>query len=288
MAAPRVDFHQHLWPEPFISALAKRRDSPRLRGALLELANGESGEVDLGTHALDSRLALLDRDEIDVAVCSLSPALGIQELPNDDAAELESVYEDGMLELAAQSRGRVVPLAVRPRSGFAGVCVSAGALRDLDGMAATLDELERERQILFVHPGPAAFPRPTDWWSEIVDYTAQMQAAYALWLADGVSRWPQLRVVFAILAGGWPFQLERLTSRGVEARKTLHENVFFETSSYGRRALELCLATFGVRQLVYGSDVPVIDSKPTLDAVRAFGEAVADALCRENPARLLT
>jgi hypothetical protein len=287
MTTRSVDFHQHLWPEQFISALASRGDPPRLRGSLLELANGQAGEVDLAANELDARLALLDRDEIDVAVVSLSPALGIQELPGGDAAELASVYEDGILELAAQSRGRIVPLGVTVRSGLAGICVSAGALRDLDGMAGTLDVLEREQQLLFVHPGPSTSAPPILWWSEIVDYTSQMQAAYALWLAEGGSRWPQLRVVFAILAGGWPFQLERLTSRGVEARTTLDENVFFETASYGRRALELCLATFGVRQLVYGSDVPVIDSKQTLDAVRAFGDAVADALCRENPARLL-
>jgi hypothetical protein len=250
--------------------------------------NGAEWEVDLAAHDLDVRMRLLERDGIDVAVVSLSPALGIQELVDDDAAELEDTYETGMLELAESSGGRLVPLSTKPRAEFAGVCVGAGALNDLDGISETLGALERDDGILFVHPGPAKSARPSArWWNEIVDYTSQMQAAYAHWIAEGVVRWPRLRVVFAILAGGWPFQLERLTSRGVEARKTLHENVYFETSSYGRRALELCLATFGVRQLVYGSDVPVIDSKPTLDAVRAFGEAVADALCRENPARLL-
>ena len=101
-------------------------------------------------------------------------------------------------------------------------------------------------------------------------------------------RWPDLRVVFAILAGGGPFQFERLISRGVPGRELLHENVYFETASYGRRALDLCLATFGVRQLLFGSDAPVIDPKPTLDAVRGFGDAVADALCNQNPTRLLS
>jgi predicted TIM-barrel fold metal-dependent hydrolase len=115
-----------------------------------------------------------------------------------------------------------------------------------------------------------------------------MQAAYALWLAEGAERWPRLRVVFAILGGGSPIQLERLRSRGVGIRDTLYPNVFFDTSSYGTRALELCLATFGVDCLVYGSDTPVIDSRPTLDAVRSFGDAVEDALCRQNPARLLS
>ncbi len=114
-----------------------------------------------------------------------------------------------------------------------------------------------------------------------------MQAGYAAWLAGGVSRWPNLHVVFAMLAGGAPFQLERLRSRGVSGRDVLHESVFFETSSYGNRALELCMATYGVSQLIFGTDVPVLDPEPGLDAVRGFGDAVADALCNQNPARLL-
>ena len=96
------------------------------------------------------------------------------------------------------------------------------------------------------------------------------------------------RVVFAILAGGGPFQLERLRSHPVSGRDLMHENVFFETASYGRRALNLSLATYGVDQLLYGSDTPVIDSEPTLDAVRGFGDAVTDALGRQNPTRLLS
>jgi predicted TIM-barrel fold metal-dependent hydrolase len=121
----------------------------------------------------------------------------------------------------------------------------------------------------------------------VVDYTAQMQAAYAAWLAREDGAWPRLRVVFAILAGGAPVQLERLASRGVDTRAILDPNVFLDTASYGARALELALATYGVGQLVYGSDAPVIETAPTLQSVRGFGQAVADAVCRDNPARLL-
>jgi hypothetical protein len=288
--SPRVDFHQHLWPEAFIAALAQRKRPPRLRGAVLELAREPMGEVDLTVHELDGRVRLLDRDEIDVAVVSLSPALGVHDLPGDEASELVAAYEEGIVELAAAARGHLVPLAAGPRlDGFAGTCLAAGSLVDLDAVAETLDALDRQGKLLFVHPGPASEARSrTSWWAEIVDYTAQMQAAYAGWLSDGVGRWPGLKVVFAILAGGWPVQLERLSSRGIETRETLHENVFLDTASYGRRAIGLCLATFGVGQLVYGSDVPVIDSRPTLDAVRSLGDAVSDALCEQNPARLLS
>ena len=172
--------------------------------------------------------------------------------------------------------------------GFAGACVPAPALLDLDGLAPLLDQLLARRQLLFVHPGPDAGTR-TDpaWWAAGVDYVGQMQVAYAAWLADGTSRWPGLPVVFAILAGGAPIQLERLAGRGLDVRRVLEADVYFDTASYGSRALELCLATYGVGRIVYGSDVPVIDPRPTLRQVRRFGAAVTSALCEDNPSRLL-
>ena len=119
-------------------------------------------------------------------------------------------------------------------------------------------------------------------------YPAQMSAAYLAWLATGRARWPKLRILFAMLGGGGPFQLERLARRGVDVRSALDPNTFFEVSTHGRRAIELCVETFGVGQLAYGSDTPVVDSRPTLDAVRGFGDAVTHVLQSDTPSRLLT
>ncbi len=276
------DVHQHLWPEPLVHALEARQEPPRLRGSLLELVEEGGFEIDLRLHSLEACLARLDRDGIDVAVVSCPPTLG---LPPD----LLAAYHEGILELVAASTGRLLALATDAvLDGFVGTCVAAQALLDLDALAPLADELERRGGFLFVHPGPSRLPAGTPaWWPAVVGYTAQMQAAYAAWLAGGADRWPRLNVVFAILAGGAPFQLERLASRGIDVRVALQPGVYLDTASYGRRALELCLATFGVGQLVYGSDTPVIDAGPTLQAVRSFGEAVTQMLCEENPARLL-
>jgi hypothetical protein len=114
-----------------------------------------------------------------------------------------------------------------------------------------------------------------------------MQSAYLAWLAIGRERWPTLKVLFAMLGGGGPFQLERLARRGVDVRSALDPNTFFEVSTHGRRAMELCIETFGVDQLAYGSDTPVVDPRPTLDAVRGFGDAVVHVLQTDTPSRLL-
>jgi 6-methylsalicylate decarboxylase len=282
------DLHQHLWPEQLISALSRRNEPPRLRGRTLSTPEGEF-EVDLSDHELQQRLALLDRDGIDVAVVSLAPTLGVDALPEDEARPLVEAYRDGIRELADAAGGRLRALGVAEAApGFVGATVPASALADLGRLSPLLSDLERRGLVLFVHPGPGQ-PRPGGpaWWTSVVDYTASMQSAYADWLAHGAGAYPSLRVVFAILAGGGPFQLERLRSRGVEVRSSLHPNVFFETASYGRRALELCLATYGVGQLVYGSDTPVIDPGPTLQSLREFGDAVSDAVCSANPELLL-
>ena len=287
----RVDVHQHLWPEPFLAALARRTSPPCLRGNTLELPTEPGGQVDLEAHTLENRLRALDRDRIDVALVSLPPTLGVEALPAEERKPLLDAYHEGMLELERAAGGRLRALAVGScRDGFAGASLPAAALvHDGERIEPLLAELERRGNVLFVHPGPPspAPPGAPPWWPSIVDYTAQMQAAYTAWLARGAEAHPRLRVVFAILAGGAPVQLERLRSRGVEVRTTLHPNVYLDVASYGHRALELCLATYGVRQLVYGSDVPVIDPQPTLHALASFGDAVVDAVVTENAAFLL-
>jgi hypothetical protein len=283
-----TDVHQHLWPEAFLEALAARSAPPRLSGRSLELHGDPVWELNLEAHGLEARLALLDRCELERAVVSLQPTLGLERLEADEAAELVAAWEDGILELADAASGRIVPLAAgEPRAGFAGLCISARDLLDLDAVAPTLDALRRSGGFLFVHPGSSPGEGAPEWWTAIVDYTAQMQAAYVTWVAAGAERWPDLDVVFAILAGGAPIQIERMTSRGFDERRAMLPRVWFDTATYGRRALDLGMSTFGFDRMLFGSDVPVVDPAPTLDAVRSFGDAVVAAVVSANPDRLL-
>jgi hypothetical protein len=284
-----TDLHQHLWPEQFLSALSARRELPRLRGRSLELDGEPAWELNVEAHEPATRLELLDRYGLDRAVVSLQPTLGIERLARDEGAELVAIWEAGILELARGSNGRFVPLAAaEPADGFAGLCVAGSELLDLDALAPRLDALVARGGFLFVHPGGAQAPpgRP-DWWTAIVDYTAQMQAAYVSWFVGGAERWPELDVVFAILAGGAPIQLERMASRGVDERRAMLPRVWFDTASYGRRALDLAMSTFGFDRMLFGSDAPVVDPAAGMDAIRSFGDAVTAAVISDNPDRLL-
>lgn len=278
---PRFDVHQHFLPGPVLEVLRGRRNPPRLSGGSLELREGTFA-FDERAHDLGERVALLDRDGIDVAVVSLAPTMETEAHP-----ELRDAYHGGMQEVVAAAGGRLRALAAgESLPGFPGACVSAGAL--VAGLGDLPRDLARAGGVLFVHPGPPeTLPAGAPpWWASVTDYTAQMQAAYFSWLSGGARRHPDLQVVFAILAGGAPFQLERLGSRGEDAATSRHPRLLLDTASYGRRALELCLEAVGAERLVYGSDVPVVDSAPTLRALEELGGSVLDTVSCENPARL--
>jgi hypothetical protein len=285
-----IDIHQHLWPPSFFAALSARAEPPRLRGRGLELAGAPVWQLDVESHDLDTRLAIMDRLELDRAVVSLQPTLGIDQLPSDEALQLIETWKTGILELADAAGGRIVPLAAgEPGAGFAGLCVSGAELLDLDTLAPRLNALVQSGRFLFVHPGSAATPPGAPaWWTAIVDYTAEMQAAYVAWVAGGAARWPDLDVVFAILAGGAPVQLERMTARGVDERSAMLPHIWFDTATYGRRALNLAMSTYGVEPMLFGSDLPVVGPAAALDVIRSFGEAVTDAVLTTNPHRLLS
>ncbi len=275
------DVHQHLLPAPLVDVLRSRREPPRVAGGTLELREG-SFPFDERANDLGERIDLLDRDGTDVAVISLAPTLETEAHP-----ELRDAYHEGIRDVVRAAGGRLLALAAGTcLDGFAGACVSAQAV--VAGLGGLPDELARAGQVLFVHPGPPDVPPPAapPWWAAVVDYTAQMQAAYFAWLADGAGRRSDVDVIFAVLAGGAPVQLERLHSRGGEPAAGLRPGIHLDTASYGERALGLCLEAFGKERLVFGSDVPVVEAAPTLQALAGLGEAVLASARSENPGRL--
>jgi 6-methylsalicylate decarboxylase len=278
---PTYDVHQHLLPPTLVEALRARREPPRIIGSSLELAEG-TFPFEERDHDLGERISLLDRDSIDVAVVSLAPTM-----ETEGKLELEEAYNEGIRDLVSEAGGRLRAFAAgKSFDGSAGVCVSAQAL--VRGLGDLPDELAGAGQALFVHPGPPGVPAAgaPSWWTAVVDYPAQMQAAYFAWLGDGVERHSDLDVVFAVLAGGAPIQLERLSSRGGDPERASHSRIHLDVASYGTRALELALAAVGPAQLVYGSDRPVVDAGPTLDALAALGADVLDTVRSGNPGRL--
>lgn len=285
------DVHQHLWPDAFLDGLRARDHPPRLRGSTLATVEG-SFELRLREqNDPERRVAALDRDGIDVAILSLQASLGLEALDPAERDELELAWMEGAAELVDHSGGRFRAFAPwRVAEGFVGTSVGSSALLEPDAHTALLSAVDGAGGVLFVHPEaePAQPAGRPAWWNWTVGYATQMQRAYLAWLADGRERLSSVRIVFAMLAGGGPYLLERLSHRGVDVRSALDPGVYYDTATHGRRAIELCIETFGAHQLVYGSDSPVVEPRFTLDAIRGFGQAVTHVLQSEAPRMLLS
>ena len=288
----RTDVHQHLLPEPLVAALARRSAPPYVRGAGAELTLHLRTESPSSVRVddPDARAELLAADGVERGVVALSAALGIESLPADAAGELIDAYAQSARALPGElAAWGAIPLAdPDPRrvdrlidEGFVGLCLPSGALDQpaaVDRLGPVLEALERRGAPLFVHPGPpanAAAGAPS-WWAATTDYIAGLHAAWVAWIARGRYQHPTLRVLFAAMAGLAPLHSERLVARGAPATGP-DAYLFYDTSSYGPRALSAMRDVVGPGQLVYGSDRPVVEPVPPADP----------ALLIDNPGRLL-
>jgi hypothetical protein len=301
-----TDVHQHLWPEELLALLGRRRRPPHLRREgsdwVVRLRGEPEAVVDLTAHRPARRLESLAADGLGRAlVCNSSP-LGIEALPGDEADPLIRAFNDGALALPP-AFGTWGALVLDPPDheavddlldrGAAGVSLPAGAVADRDGLdrvRLVLDRLESRSAPLLVHPGPApwtvAGPGSDDgpaWWAGLTSYVAQMNSAWHAFAAWGRRAHPELRVVFAMLAGGAPLHSERLAARGGPAAAATDPLTFYDTSSYGVRALDATVRVVGVDQLVHGSDRPVVDPPAT----QLLGAAAQQAMRGRNVERLL-
>jgi len=300
-----VDVHQHLLSEPLIAELARRRRPPALvrrrEGWTFRVGGEPDSILSFDATNVALRSVELRRGNFDRALVALSTALGIETLPGEEALPLLEAHHLGLEALPADfdGWGAVQLEAPDPAEvdaviarGCVGLSLPAGALATPDALrrvAPLLARLEAHDAPLFVHPGPVVHPGPDragaslpPWWPALTDYVAQMQAAWFAFLHAGRRAHPRLRVLFAMLAGGAPLQLERFAARGGTEPAAPDPLVFYDTSSYGPRMLEAMIGAVGVEQLVYGSDRPVVDAgAPSPDA------ALGRALRSTNPQRLL-
>lgn len=294
---PGLDCHQHLWPAALQEALRRRVRSPRLVGQLLLLDGEQPFVVDPAEHEPVLRAALAHDDGLAEVLMSLSSPLGIERLDPDEAAPMLQAWHEGAATLGPPFRAWAAAGLVDPDPAalrkvladptFVGLQLPAcalatpAALEALGPLLAVLDELDRP---LLVHPGPTASTTSDApaWWPALVPYVAQLHAAWHSWHVAGRLAHPRLRVCFVGLAGLAPLHHERLTARG-GVMGTLDPHVYYETSSYGTRAVDAMVRVVGVDVLVHGSDRPY--ATPT---DLNLGTALTHAVRSTNPHRLLT
>lgn len=294
-----IDLHQHVWTPSLLDALTARERLPFVRRTpegltVLHSAGEPSYVIDAEAGTPGSRARQLDSDGVDLAVIAISSPIGIEALPSDEAETLIDAHLDGVLALGDRF-GAWGPIAFaapdpdqvdeRLDRGCVGLSISAGAIADPAGLEALLPVLERIQRHdvpLFVHPGPgreargaeAPFGEPL-WWPALTDYVAQMQAAWLSVVTHARRELPGLRTVFSMLAAGAPLLEERLATRGGPCVNLRDPLIFYDISSFGPRMVETTARWVGPRQLVYGSDRPVLEPLRTGREVELMTNAAA-------------
>jgi 6-methylsalicylate decarboxylase len=295
-AGMRTDVHQHLWSEPLIAGLAARAELPFVRFerglTVLYLAGERPYVIDRAGEEPGRRAALVEHDGLDRALLCLSSPAGVERLPREQAAPLLEAYHDGALALGgpfgvwgaiALDRAEASDVDRALARGCVGISLPAGALAGSEEMLAmrgVLDRLEQRGAPLFVHPGPGldgpsvravadggSLAEPL-WWPGLTSYVAGLQAAWLAFQAFGRPDHPRLRVVFSMLAGLAPLHAERLSARGGPGHRAPDPLMFYETSSYGPLAIAAMESVVGSRQLLYGSDRPVLEPPYDVPAER--------------------
>ena len=291
---PATDLHQHLWPDALLRQLARRTAPPRLRrddhGWTLELAGEAPAPLDLSAHDAAARAATARADGLERVIVAPSTPLGIEALPAREAQPLLDAFHTGVLELGApfglwaSQPGELDGLL---DAGAVGLCLPADALAGpeaLDRVGPLLERLAGRNAPLLVHPGAASDPAAPSWWPAMTSYVAAMQTAWLAWAEWGRPAHPELKVVWAMLAGCAPLHVERLAARGGPAAAVHDDRSWFDVSSYGPKAVDAMLRVVGVDRLVHGSDRPVVDP-PSL---AQLGPAFRQAVTRVNPAQVLS
>ncbi|MGH2958808.1 MAG: amidohydrolase family protein [Solirubrobacterales bacterium] len=298
-----IDIHQHHWSEQLLAALSRRKHPPYARRVGADWIVTAAGEADTPIRAherdLEFRRDQLRDTGIDLSVIAPSSPIGAEDLPFGEAQLLIDAYLAGVADLPEDFRHwgttsvwRVDPAAVEAQldAGAVGLAVPAGALAAPEGFerfAPVLELLERRGAPLFVHPGPGPYsalaigtPKHS-WWPALTRYIAEMNAAWHAFLIAGRPSHPQLKVVYALLAGLAPLHAARLEVRGGPAERVRDPLVFYDTSSYGPETIAAVAEVVGAEQLVFGSDMPVVSGPQVpagIDPAR---------LLEQNPARLL-
>jgi hypothetical protein len=303
-----TDVHQHLWPEGFVTALAARSEAPAVRrdgrGWLIRVPGEPDSPFGPATHDPDVRAAGLRASGLERALLCNSTPLGIEALPEDAARPLLDAWHDGVFA-AGDAFGVWGALPVHGATpadvdalldrGAVGLSLPAALLADpdaIDRAGPLLAALERRDAPALIHPGPIAHApdapdadagRGSSWWPALTTYVSDVHLAWHAFLGWGRPQHPTLRICFAMLAGLAPLHVERLALRGGPGDAVNDPNLFYDTSSYGPRAIAAMAGVGGVDQLVTGTDRPVVD--PPLRA--PLGRAAAYAMSTTNVHRLL-
>ena len=293
-----VDAHTHFVPLEFLDFLREGSGPASLevvdrdgRDPLILHSNGLQYPVFPLFHDADAKLAQMDADGIDVALCSIVPSLFLYDAEPADTLRAHRVINDAGAAYAARSGGRIAVLATVPLNdpqaaaeelrraqrelGLVGVEIgpSVGDLmidaNELDPFFAAAAELG---VVVMLHPylNMLAAPGPDlagYHLSNVVGNPFETFVAASRLIVGGVfDRHPGLRIQLVHGGGSFPYQLGRLQhaygareeTKSVARRNPAAyiDRFLFDTVIFDEHALRFLLELAGPERVVFGTDLP--------------------------------
>ncbi|MBI4203444.1 MAG: amidohydrolase family protein [Betaproteobacteria bacterium] len=276
----------------------------------------------------DSYLARMDRQGVSTSVLSLLGTFcWIEAQPLEVSVPLCRVVNDSLSKICQAHAGRFAAYAALPLvdisaaadeldralglPGFIGTQLPANAFltaRDAEPMRPLLEIANRRRALVFIHYGPRpgdAFPRiarDTDN-ARRRNGTLDMQANLSsvmvtLCLTDYLAPYPDAMIHVHNLGGNIPYEVERMDHRcmtdspheELPSVRFRRAKVYVDCNSFGPRAIEAGVRTYGAERIVCGTDGSEFGCDWTRKALAEaqIGEEAREKILHRNAAALLS
>jgi len=293
-----VDAHTHFVPLEFVDFLRGSgagtgtevidRDG---RDPLISHDNGLQYPVFGLFHDPAEKLAQMDRDGIDLSLCSIVPSLFLYEIDPEQTLRAHRVINDAGVAYAERSEGRIAVLATVPLNdpalaqaelrracgelGLVGVEIGPSVgdmmLDDprLDAFYTAATDLDVP---IMLHPYLNMVSKPGPdlrgfHLGNVVGNPTETFVAASRMIVGGVfDRHPDLRVQLVHAGGAFPYQLGRLEhaygareeTRSVAEREPAAylDRFLFDTIVFDERGLRFLLELVGPDAVLFGTDIP--------------------------------
>lgn len=305
-----IDFHAHFIAPKLQEMLEARGSDPRIshgeNGSLYHMPISTLPYSN-AYFDMEERINYLDHVGIEKQVISLPGLLGVDYLPLDQSLPMVKASNDGLAVECGKYPERIIGLASLPladsdamleelkkcveKYGFLGAILPNNSFLSLDhaNKLKPLFQYANDHKLhFFIHPGwradeyPVLDTRPDDPDELLiargalgVQHTVSL-ALITLLYTDFLDHYPDMTTHIANLGGTFPMVVERM-HHTVEARfadaklpPPRKENLYFDTSSLGPRAIELAAEVYGTDRLIVGTDTPIFSAETGL---RVIGEA---------------
>lgn len=308
-----IDVHTHFIPESYLGALSALGIGAKEIGYPME-------KWDVG-----ARLELMDRQDIDTEMLSLSSP-GVRYWHGRDAATLTRRLNDELAAIVRDRPARFGGFATLPLPDVDAALEEIGYAFDtlgLDGVvlmtnydgryvghpdfAPVLDELDRRKAVLFIHPteGPSngiltqGYPAPA------FEYPAETtRTVVSLIDTDVVARCPDLKIIVSHGGGTLPFLQPRLAmilpwkrnedpDAGAKRVNGAIDSLFYDTAIVSFPAsLAAIKLTHDTSRILTGYDLPFFPEKGlpierrNLAAFDGFDDGERDRIRRGNALEL--